>query len=83
MAATDADPKDTRDSFIMVRTVCCEGYKQFGQRCQICPNRPENRQAAREYKENKLPRFARCGISHPSAVFTGGQGVDLSTLLTS
>jgi hypothetical protein len=39
------DATDATDTFILVRTVCCEGYKQHGRRCEICPNRPENRQA--------------------------------------
>lgn len=56
------------DTLIMVRTVCCEGYKQFGQRCLICPNRPENRQAVRDYKECKLTSLHGSGLSHPSAV---------------
>jgi len=34
----------------MVRTVCCEGYKTFGKRCELCPHRPENRQAIEEYQ---------------------------------
>jgi hypothetical protein len=38
-------------SLIMVRTVCCEGYKECGRRCAICPNRPENRAAVLAYRK--------------------------------
>ena len=38
----------------MVRTECCEGYKQFGRRCSICPKRPENRQALLTYQREAL-----------------------------
>ena len=38
----------------LVRTKCCGGYKQFGQRCSICPNRPENREALMKYKHESL-----------------------------
>jgi hypothetical protein len=40
-----------QSTLTMVRTQCCQGYKQFGQRCSICPNRPENRAAVSEYKK--------------------------------
>lgn len=60
-------PQVQADTFIMVRTVCCEGYKQCGNRCAICPNRPENRQAVRDYKEREMGRLHSLGISHPSA----------------
>lgn len=54
------------DTFIMVRTVCCEGYKQHGRRCEICPNRPENRQAVL-HQSCGPGRLHGLGISHPSA----------------
>jgi len=37
-------------TLILVRTACCETYKCTGMRCSICPNRPENRQAADQCK---------------------------------
>lgn len=43
-------------TLIMVRTVCCETYKCNGVRCSICPNRPENREAAKIYKEQMASR---------------------------
>jgi len=62
-------------TLIMVRTKCCEGYKQFGQRCSICPNRPENRQAVVDYLRNSqvgLGCRGGCGEGccgkHPSAI---------------
>lgn len=33
-------------TLVMVRMVCCESYKECGTRCSICPNRPENMDAA-------------------------------------
>lgn len=33
----------------MIRTKCCESYK-CGDRCSICPHRPENREAVRMLK---------------------------------
>lgn len=36
-------------SLVMVRTVCCETYKCTGERCAICPGRPENRENVRQY----------------------------------
>jgi len=36
-------------TLVMVRTKCCESYK-CGERCSICPNRPENREAALRLK---------------------------------
>jgi len=57
MRATDTGASDTINTLVMVRTVCCEGYKQYGQRCAICPNRPENRQAVRDFKERQLAGF--------------------------
>jgi hypothetical protein len=37
-------------TLVMTRTICCESYK-CGSRCDICPNRPENRQAAKSCEE--------------------------------
>lgn len=49
-------------TLVMVRTICCQGHKTFGQRCAICPHRPENRQNASEYK-----REARAFAAQSSA----------------
>ncbi len=38
------------NTLTMVRTECCEGYKTYGKRCSLCPNRPENRQALEAYR---------------------------------
>jgi len=35
-------------TLIMVRMVCCESYKECGSLCSICPNRPENMDAAQD-----------------------------------
>jgi hypothetical protein len=37
-------------ALIMVRTVCCETYKECGSRCSICPHRKENQEAVEAYK---------------------------------
>jgi len=37
-------------TLVMVRTVCCEGYKTFGKRCSLCPHRLENQEALENYK---------------------------------
>lgn len=37
-------------ALIMVRTVCCETYKDCGTRCAICPHRKENQEAVEAYK---------------------------------
>ncbi|MBM3810874.1 MAG: hypothetical protein FJW20_04495 [Acidimicrobiia bacterium] len=37
-------------TFIMVRTVCCQSYKWCGERCSICPDRPENCEAVRNFE---------------------------------
>jgi len=49
-------------SLTMVRTICCEAYKQCGRRCAICPNRPENRQAVVDYKQAKLMKNNLAGF---------------------
>lgn len=51
------DIDQTAATLIMVRTQCCEGYKTFGTRCAICPNRPENREAVQAFK-----RDSRAGL---------------------
>lgn len=38
-------------TMVMVRTMCCETFKCSGVRCANCPNRPENREAVRNYLE--------------------------------
>jgi hypothetical protein len=48
---------ESTTTLTMVRTECCRGYQQFGRRCSICPNRPENRQAVLNYKRESL-----CGL---------------------
>jgi hypothetical protein len=47
------------ESFIMVRTICCEAYRECGRRCAICPNRPENRDAVLKYREKALAGLGR------------------------
>ena len=37
-------------TLVMMRTVCCEGYKTFGKRCSLCPHRLENQEAVENYK---------------------------------
>jgi len=51
-------------TFVMVRTVCCESYKWCGQRCSICPDRPENQEAVRNF-ERELEAIS-LGTSPPS-----------------
>jgi hypothetical protein len=71
-----------QSTLTMVRTQCCQGYKQFGERCSICPNRPENRAAVAEYKrESKTGLGCRgsecsrdCEAKHPSAAASGAFG---------
>jgi len=58
-------------TLIMVRTRCCEGYKTFGTRCAICPNRPENRDNVLKYREESRAGLGcgpACTAIHPSAV---------------
>ena len=52
MALPPMDESST--TLCMVRTECCEGYKQFGRRCSICPKLPENREAVANYKRQSL-----------------------------
>ncbi len=57
-------------SLVMVRTVCCESYKEFGRRCAICPHRPENQQALREFMNaSRACQFAK----NPSEILVDGQ----------
>jgi len=37
-------------TLIMVKTVCCESYKECGKRCSLCPDRPENRANVARYQ---------------------------------
>lgn len=69
MTAT-ADSHNEAETFLMVRTVCCESYKQHGRRCEICPHRPENRQAVLDYKASEAGRLHALAIFHPSAAGT-------------
>jgi len=65
----------------MVRTECCEGYKQFGRRCDICPNRPENREAVLTYKRESLCGLGcslECGAKHPSACESASAPAEIS-----
>lgn len=52
------------DTLVMVRTVCCQTYKQTGERCSICPNRPENKDSVQEYLRNvnAMPLGRRLGV---------------------
>lgn len=51
---------------VMVRSTCCESYKECGTRCSVCPNRPENQEAVRAQRQildSGAPSFARPGSS--------------------
>jgi hypothetical protein len=50
-------------SIVMVRTVCCESYKEFGRRCSLCPHRPENQQALREFQSEAANASRACRFS--------------------
>lgn len=43
--------RNEMSTLVMVRTVCCESYKEFGKRCGICPMRPENQAALSQYQQ--------------------------------
>jgi hypothetical protein len=65
-------------TLVMTRTVCCQAYKHFGQRCGICPNRPENREAVANYRQESQSglgcnraRCSDCVVKHPSAIPSG------------
>jgi len=56
----------------MVKTVCCEGFKNCGKRCSLCPHRPENREALEAYRAAVRTRslcsdVAFCGAASVSA----------------
>ena len=62
-------------TLVMTRTVCCQAYKQFGERCGVCPNRPENREAVAKYRQESQSGLgcnrAHCSdsvLKHPSAM---------------
>ncbi|MDX2267758.1 MAG: hypothetical protein NW208_06600 [Bryobacter sp.] len=38
-------------TLVMTRTICCESFRTSGVRCDICPCRPENREAARQCEQ--------------------------------
>jgi hypothetical protein len=38
------------ETLVMVRTECCQTYKDTGVRCSICPNRPENKASVEKYR---------------------------------
>jgi hypothetical protein len=37
-------------TLLMVKTVCCEAYKECGKRCSLCPHLPENRANVARYQ---------------------------------
>jgi hypothetical protein len=43
----------------MVKTVCCESYKNCGKRCSLCPHRPENQEALEAYRA-ATRRYSLC-----------------------
>jgi len=56
----------------MVKTVCCEGYKNCGKRCSLCPHRPENQAALEAYRAaartcSLCSGAALCGAADASA----------------
>jgi hypothetical protein len=52
-------------TLVMVRTTCCETVKETGVRCSICPRRPENVCAAREFEQVLGSRRARLAYRAP------------------
>ena len=53
---------------VMVRSTCCESYKECGTRCSVCPNRPENQAAVEAQKrESSDPGFA--SFARPARAF--------------
>ena len=38
------------ETLVMVRSECCQTYKDTGVRCSICPNRPENKASVEKYR---------------------------------
>ena len=55
------------DTLVMVRTACCQTYKTTGERCAICPNRPENKQSVQQYLRDvtSMPLGRRLGVMPP------------------
>jgi hypothetical protein len=60
-------------SFVMVRTTCCETFKETGVRCSVCPHRAENMVAAREFERilrspNRRRTYTQplCGAPEPA-----------------
>lgn len=56
----------------MVKTVCCEGFKNCGKRCSLCPHRPENQEALEAYRAatrtcSLCSDVAMCGAASDSA----------------
>jgi len=54
---------------VLVKTVCCEGFKYFGRRCAICPNRSDNRTLPIEKAENGAHisgKIAECAATRKS-----------------
>lgn len=51
-------------TLVMVRTECCQTYKQTGERCAICPNRPENKASVQQYlsEVSSKPLGRRLGL---------------------
>lgn len=47
---------DNTSTLVMVRMTCCETWKCTGSRCSICPNRPENHESVRRYREELSSR---------------------------
>ena len=50
-------PDESNGSLIQKRTVCCESYKIFGQRCAMCPNHCQTREAAEDRRDSFLARI--------------------------
>jgi hypothetical protein len=56
-------------TLVMVRTTCCETVKETGVRCSICPHRPENASAAREFEQ--ALRFRRARLAYSATPLCG------------
>jgi hypothetical protein len=48
-------------TLVMTRTICCESFRCTGTRCDICPCRPENREAAKQCQQACQQMAARVG----------------------
>jgi hypothetical protein len=55
------------ETLTLMRTICCEAYRECGRRCAICPNRPENRAAVLRMKQQTPRGFGR-GSHDPKVV---------------